>query len=82
MMDTVIAFLVALGLGTLGSVLKVGFGWLDRVLADPVMRERINKGSDRFFATEETKWGELEIDGGERIEFRIPKSDTPSRDHR
>ena len=73
-METVVTFLVAIGLGAVGSVLKIGFGWLERVLADPVMRERINKGSDQFFAAEEPKWGELEIDGGERVDFRIPKS--------
>jgi len=57
-------------------------GWFDRRLADPVMRERINDGSDRFFAHEEKHWGELEIDGGERIRFKPPKSVAPPKDRR
>jgi hypothetical protein len=55
----------------LASVITVGMvaryagmliGWLDRRTGDPVMRERINAGSDQFFAAEEENWGKTEID--------------------
>jgi hypothetical protein len=64
------------------SFVRMIIGWFDRVLEEPVMRERINKGSDQFFAAEENRWGELEIDGGERVEFKIPKSLAPPTDRR
>ena len=65
------------------AFISIFINWLERVLAEPVMRERINKGSDQFFAAEEKKkWRELEIDDGERIEFRIPKSPRPPADRR
>jgi hypothetical protein len=63
-------------------VLRLILGWLDRVLADPVMHERVNDGSDRFFADEEKHWGELEIDSPGRVEFRHPKSLALPKDRR
>jgi hypothetical protein len=55
----------------LASVITVGMvaryarmliGWLDRRTGEPIMRERINAGSDRFFAAEKENWGKTEID--------------------
>ena len=36
--------------------------WADRRSAAPVMKERINAGSDRFFKDEEKRLGDTEID--------------------
>jgi hypothetical protein len=44
------------------SVIRMILGWLDRRLAAPVMHERINTASDKFFVEEEKHWGESEID--------------------
>ena len=67
----------------LGVAFNMFISWLERVLAEPVMRERINRGSDQFFAAEEKKtFREFEIDDGERVKFRIPKSPRPPSDQR
>ena len=44
------------------SFFKMILGWLDRRLAAPVMHERINTASEKFFVEEEKHWGESEID--------------------
>jgi hypothetical protein len=49
-------------LGMAFSLIRMILGWLDRRLAAPVMHERINSASDRFFIEEEKHWGESEID--------------------
>jgi hypothetical protein len=48
--------------GTLLSFVRMALGWFDRNAGDPVMRERINSGSDKFFQQEEQNWGKSEID--------------------
>ena len=59
------------GVARLLSVITVGmvFGyirmlmtWLDRHTGDPIMRRRINAGSDRFFAAESKFEGKTEIE--------------------
>jgi hypothetical protein len=64
------------------SFLRMILGWFDRTLADPVMRERINDGSDRFFAYEEEHLGELDVDNPGRVEFRPPKPLAPPTERR
>jgi hypothetical protein len=49
-------------LGTLMSFVRMILGWFDRHAVDPIMRERINSGSDRFFQQEGENWGKSEID--------------------
>lgn len=36
-------------------------GWLDQRVAAPIMKERINDGSERYFEYAEKHWGESEI---------------------
>lgn len=59
--------------GMVFSFFQILLGWLDRRLASPVMKQRINSASDRFFAEEEKHWGELEIDRTERVTLPKPK---------
>jgi hypothetical protein len=40
------------GIRLVGSAVGMIFGWADRRLDAPIMRERINSGSDDFFAKE------------------------------
>jgi len=69
--------------GPVVSLISMFISWLERVLAEPVMRERINRGSDQFFDAEEKKrWREFEVDDGERVKFSIPKSPRPQSDRR
>ena len=69
--------------GPEGAFISMFIRWLDRVLAEPVMRERINRGSDQFFEAEEKKkWREFEIEDEERVKFRIPRSPRPPSDPR
>jgi hypothetical protein len=49
-------------LGTLVSFIRMILGWFDRHAVDPVMRKRINSGSDGFFQEEGKNWGKSEID--------------------
>jgi len=44
------------------SYVRMLIGWLDRHASAPIMRERINAGSDRFFEAEKENWGKTEID--------------------
>ena len=48
--------------GVTMQLFRMGLGWLDRHATAPIMRERINTGSDRFFDQEEKNWGRSEID--------------------
>jgi hypothetical protein len=48
--------------GMVFAFFRMALGWIDRRLAAPVMRERINSASDGFFVDEEKHWGESEID--------------------
>jgi hypothetical protein len=48
--------------GVVFSYMRMLIGWLDRRTGAPIMRERINAGSDRFFASEQENWGKTEID--------------------
>jgi hypothetical protein len=57
------------GLAAIAWVLWVLLGWLDRQVGAPVMREKINKGSDKFFAQEDRNWGASELDGVVRLDF-------------
>lgn len=59
--------LLARFLGVVTLPVAFGFvrmflGWLDRRVAAPIMRERINEGSDKYFEYAEKHWGESEID--------------------
>jgi hypothetical protein len=40
---------------------SVFLGWLDQRVAAPVMKERINDGSDKYFEYARKHWGESEI---------------------
>lgn len=51
------------------SVLRIVLGWLDRQVAAPVMRERINEGSDKFFEQQDKNWGASELDRIVRLDF-------------
>ena len=55
--------------GTLATIIRMVLGWFDRHACDPVMRERFNSGSDRFFEREERNWGKSEIDSILRGKF-------------
>jgi hypothetical protein len=61
-----LAIVAALGIGW---VIWVLFGWIERQVGAPVMRERINKGSDKFFARENRNWGASELDSVVRLDF-------------
>jgi hypothetical protein len=59
--------LLARFIGVVAVPLAWGFvrmflGWLDRLVAAPIMSERINEGSDKYFEFAEKHWGESEID--------------------
>ena len=58
------------GAAVIGWVFWVLLGWLDRQVGAPVMRERINKGSDKFFAKENRNWGASELDSVVRLDFQ------------
>lgn len=55
--------------GMVFNFVRMLIGWLDRRLAPPIMRERINSASDRFFEEEEKDWGRTEIDSIARGRF-------------
>jgi len=48
--------------GMVFSYIRMLIVWLDRNLVDPIMKQRINAGSDRFFAEESEYEGKTEID--------------------
>lgn len=50
-------------------VLWVLIGWLERQVGAPIMRERINKGSDKFFAQEDRNAGAALLDRIVRLDF-------------
>jgi hypothetical protein len=54
--------LSVISVGMVFAFFRILLGWLDRRTGDSIMRERINKGSDRYFVDEEKHWGESEID--------------------
>ncbi len=61
------------------NIFRMILGWIDRWLDPPVMRERINRGTDRFFDHEEKHWGELEIENPTRFKLastRRPQSES------
>ena len=49
---------------------SMSFGWLDRRVAAPIMKERINDGSDKDFDYADKHWGESEIDRHHLREIR------------
>lgn len=57
------------GLAATAWALWILLGWFDRQVGAPVMRERINKGSDKFFAQEDRNWGASELDSVVRLDF-------------
>lgn len=57
------------GAAVVAWLIWVLFGWLERQVGAPVMRERINKGSDKFFAQENRNWGASELDSVVRLDF-------------
>lgn len=58
-----------ISLGVVFGGFRMILGWIDRRAGDPIMRERINKGSDKFFVDEEKNWGRSEIDSIIRGDF-------------
>jgi hypothetical protein len=44
-------------------------GWLERQVGAPIMRERINKGSDKFFAEQGRNSGAALLDSVVRLDF-------------
>ncbi|HMI55014.1 MAG TPA: hypothetical protein VK494_02390 [Gemmatimonadaceae bacterium] len=56
-------------IGAILGVVRIVLGWLDRQVAAPVMRERINQGRDKFFEEEDKNWGASELDKIIRLEF-------------
>jgi hypothetical protein len=78
--------LVARFIGVVALPLAWGFvrmslGWLDRRVAAPIMKERINNGSDKYFDYADKHWGESEIDSiiHERFEDVSAGSDVAIR---
>lgn len=55
--------------GVAGVVLWAVLGWLDRQVGAPVMKERINKGSDKYFDDESRNWGAVTLDSIVRLKF-------------
>lgn len=62
-------FLSVISVGMVFAFARMLLGWLDRHLAAPVMRERINSASDEVLSDEEKHWGESEIDDITRFKF-------------
>jgi hypothetical protein len=60
--------LIAAG-GVAGIVLWSVLGWLDRQVGASVMRERINKGSDKYFDEESRNWGAVTLDSIVRLKL-------------
>lgn len=60
--------LIAAG-GVAGVVIWSVIGWLDRQVGEPVMKERINKGSDKYFDGESRNWGAVTLDSIVRLKF-------------
>lgn len=57
------------GAAAIGWVLWILIGWLERQVGAPIMRERINKGSDKFFADEDRNGGAALLDSVVRLDF-------------
>jgi hypothetical protein len=57
------------GAAAIGWVVWVLFGWFERQVGAPIMRERINKGSDKFFAQENRNAGAAQLDNVVRLNF-------------
>jgi hypothetical protein len=55
-------FIGVVALPVAWGFVRMLLGWLDRHVAAPVMSERINEGSDRYFELAKKHWGESEID--------------------
>lgn len=51
------------------SYIRMLITWLDRHTGDPIMKQRINAGSDRYFAEEPKYWGRTEIESLMRGDF-------------
>jgi hypothetical protein len=62
-------FMSVISLGMVFGGFRMILGWIDRRTGDPIMRERINKGSDKFFIDEEKNWGRSELDSVVRGDF-------------
>jgi hypothetical protein len=60
--QSVARILGAITVGVAFRLIAMVIGWIDRVTGSPIMRERINSGSDRYFRHEVEHWGELEPD--------------------
>jgi hypothetical protein len=58
-----------ISVGMVFSFFRMILGWIDRRAAAPIMRERVNDASDKFFAEEEKNWGRSEIDSIVRGHF-------------
>jgi hypothetical protein len=66
---TIARLMGVITVGMVFSYVRMLIGWLDRRSGGPIMKERINSGSDRFFADEEKEWGRTEIDSIARGKF-------------
>jgi hypothetical protein len=72
--------LIAAG-GVAGVVLWSVIGWLDRQVGAPVMKERINKGSDKYFDEEGRNWGAVTLDSIVRLKFEDePEAEADDQD--
>ena len=74
------------GAAAIGWVFWIIIGWLERQVGAPIMRERINKGSDKFFAEEDRNGGAALLDSVVRLDFgdedeqeQIADPDEPTR---
>jgi hypothetical protein len=74
------------GAAAIGWVFWILIGWLERQVGAPIMRERINKGSDKFFAEEDRNGGAALLDSVVRLDFgdedeqeQIADPDAPTR---
>ena len=70
--------LSVISFGILLRLFRILLGWLDAQVGAPVMSERINGASDRFFTDDVLHRGESEIDDVGR-EFEAPRYEWPRR---
>jgi hypothetical protein len=68
--------------GLVGLCLRIGALWFFRRTDAAIMKERINKGSDRFFKDQKEEERAYIIAGGQRPAERDDLSITPTRGKR
>ncbi|MEA2761265.1 MAG: hypothetical protein QOD47_549 [Gemmatimonadaceae bacterium] len=55
-------FIGVVALPVAWGFVRMVLGWLDMRIGAPIMKERINEGSDKYFEFAGKHWGESEID--------------------